>query len=105
MDPHHPYYPPQDALSSLGVSYISPQRALHLNSSWNRFDIDARRLDRHREEIVTLYDAGVRWVDQQLSHLVDTLQKRQRWSETVFAVTADHGEEFLEHGRGGRTHS
>lgn len=104
MDPHHPYYPPLDALSSLGVSSsVSPQRALYLNSFWNRFDIDARRLDRHREEIVTLFDAGVRWVDQQLSRLVDGLQKRHRWSETVFAVTADHGEEFLEHGN--RYHS
>jgi arylsulfatase A-like enzyme len=103
MDPHHPYYPPKDALASLDLSYISPQRALYLNSFWNRGDIGAQRLERHREEIVTLYDAGVRWVDHQLTRLVDTLQKRQRWSETVFAVTADHGEEFLEHGN--RYHS
>lgn len=97
MDPHHPYYPPQDALSSLNASHISPQRALYLNSFWNRGNIGARRLERHREEIITLYDAGVHWVDQQLSRLVDALQHRQRWSETVFALTADHGEEFLEH--------
>lgn len=103
MDPHHPYYPPQDALSSLNASHISPQRALYLNSFWNRGDIGAGKLERHREEIITLYDAGVRWVDQQVSRLVDVLQQRQRWSETVFAVTADHGEEFLEHGN--RYHS
>jgi len=103
MDPHHPYYPPQDALSSLGTAYISPLRALYLNSFWNRGDIGARRLERHKEEVVTLYDAGVRWADHQLSRLVEALQQRQRWSETIFAVTADHGEEFLEHGN--RYHS
>ena len=98
MDPHHPYYPPQEALSSLGFSNISTQRALFLNSFWNRGDIGASRLERHREEIITLYDAGVRWVDQQMSRLVEALQKQQRWNDTVLAVTADHGEEFLEHG-------
>jgi len=98
MDPHNPYYPPEEALSSLGFSNICAQRALFLNLFWNRWDLGQRRFERYKEEIVTLYDAGVRWVDQQLSRLVDFLQQGQRWDDTVFAMTADHGEEFLEHG-------
>jgi arylsulfatase A-like enzyme len=47
---------------------------------------------------MALYDAGVHWVDQQLSRLVGALKAHQRWNDTVFVVTADHGEEFLEHG-------
>jgi arylsulfatase A-like enzyme len=103
MDPHHPYYPPAEALSSLGKSEITPRRAQFLNSFWNRGDIGASKLERHRDEIISLYDAGIFWVDKQISRLVQALQKFQRWDETVFAVTADHGEEFLEHGR--RYHS
>lgn len=103
MDPHHPYYPPLEALSSLGESRITPWRARFLNSFWNRGGIGTRRLQRHREEILSLYDAGIRWVDKQISHLVHALQQSQRWDETVFVVTADHGEEFLEHGN--RYHS
>lgn len=98
MDPHHPYYPPESALSSVGASHITAQRARFLNSFWNRGDVGPRRLQRYRSEIVSLYDAGVWWVDQQVSGLVQTLQDMQSWDKTVFAVTADHGEEFLEHG-------
>ena len=103
MDPHHPYYPPLEALSSLGISRMTPRRARFLNSYWNRGDIGARRLQRRREEILSLYDAGIHWVDKQISRLVQALQQSQRWDETVFVVTADHGEEFLEHGN--RYHS
>jgi arylsulfatase A-like enzyme len=103
MDPHHPYYPPQEALQSLGISDITPQRARFLNSFWNRGDVSPKRLQRYRKEVMALYDAGVHWVDQQLSRLVSALKAQQRWNDTVFAVTADHGEEFLEHGN--RYHS
>ena len=103
MDPHHPYYPPPEALSSLGLSRMTPLRARFLNSFWNRGYVGARRLQQHREEILSLYDAGIHWVDKQISRLVQALQQFQRWDETIFAVTADHGEEFLEHGN--RYHS
>jgi len=98
MDPHHPYYPPPEALQSLGISNITPKRARFLNSFWNRADVSVRRLQHYREEVMGLYDAGVHWVDRQLSHLVDVLKEQHRWTETIFAVTADHGEQFLEGG-------
>lgn len=98
MDPHHPYYPPEEALQALGASQMTARRARFLNSFWNRGDIGPSRWRRYRDEILSLYDAGVYWVDQQLSRLVQTLKDLQLWDETVFAVTADHGEGFLEHG-------
>jgi arylsulfatase A-like enzyme len=98
MDPHHPYYPPPAALAEVGASHISPVRARFLNSFWNRGDIGPRRLQKYRRDILSLYDAGVYWVDKQISRLVCTLQQTQRWEHTVFALTGDHGEEFLEHG-------
>lgn len=97
MDPHHPYYPPHQALAAIGEQRINPGRARFLNSFWNRGDIGARRLRRHREEVVSLYDAGIHWVDCQLSRLAQALQQFHRWDETIFVLTADHGEEFLEH--------
>jgi len=103
MDPHHPYYPPLEAQSELGASHVSARRARFLNAFWDRGDIAVKRLRRHREEILSLYDAGVYWVDKQISRLVDFLRQSNRWDETVFAVTADHGEEFLENGN--RYHS
>ncbi len=98
MDPHHPYYPPEESLAALGTTDITARRARFLNSFWNRGDIGPQRLKRYQAEILSLYDAGVYWVDKQLSRLVEALQRSPRWDETVFVVTADHGEAFLEHG-------
>ncbi len=103
MDPHYPHYPPQEALAALGLSHFTARRARVLNSAWNRDDIGPQRLRRYRERILSLYDAGVYWVDKQISRLVSALREWQRWDETIFALTADHGEEFLE--QGGRYHS
>jgi len=103
MDPHAPYYPHEDALDLIGVQDVTPARARYLNSYWNRSDLGRRRLTRHRDELIALYDAGIRWVDAQLARLIETLKRSNRWDQCVFALTADHGEEFLDHG--GRFHS
>jgi arylsulfatase A-like enzyme len=102
MDPHSPYYPKDDAVALMGHSPVSPFRARYLNSFWNRSDLGPRRLNRHRDDIIALYDAGVRWVDAQVKHLIGTMQRRGQWDNSIFAFTADHGEEFLDHG--GRYH-
>lgn len=102
MDPHSPYYPKAEARSFMGEKPITPYRARYLNSSWNRSDLSAGRLVHYRDDVVALYDAGIRWVDLQLSRLVDRLRTSNQWERCVLALTADHGEEFLEHG--GRFH-
>jgi len=102
MDPHSPYYPKPEATSLMGDGAVSPFDARYRNSFWNRSDLSVRRLLGYRDKIVDLYDAGIRWVDLQLGRLVDSLRRSSRWDHCVFAITADHGEEFLEHG--GRYH-
>ena len=103
MDPHSPYYPSKNSLQWMGHSALDAPRARYVNSYWNRSDLTAKRLLRHRDEVITLYDAGIRWVDGQIARLVEFLRKFNLWENTVMAVTADHGEEFLDHG--GRYHS
>jgi len=102
MDPHSPYYPKEAALKLMGQTPVTPYRARYLNSFWNRSDLGPRRFARHRDEVVALYDAGVRWVDVQMARLVEALDASSRWDNCIFAFTADHGEEFLDHG--GRYH-
>ena len=102
MDPHSPYYPKAEAMSLMGQEKITPYRARYINAFWNRSDLGARRLGPHRDEVMALYDAGIRWVDSQLARLTDTLRQANLWDNCIFALTADHGEEFLEHG--GRYH-
>jgi len=98
MDPHSPYYPKNEALAQMENAPVLPFRARYLNSFWNRGDLGPTRLARHRDAVVALYDAGVRWVDTQMARLVSTMQQSRRWDNCVLALTADHGEEFLDHG-------
>ena len=102
MDPHSPYYPKAEAIALMGGNAVTPAHARYLNSFWNRSDLGPRRLESRRQEVIALYDAGIRWVDEQLRSLVESLRSANRWGDCIFALTADHGEEFLEHG--GRYH-
>jgi arylsulfatase A-like enzyme len=97
MDPHGPYYPKEAALELMRDEPVAPARARYLNAYWNRSDIGASRLVRYRDQVVALYDAGIRWADAQLERLVGTLRASRRWEDCIFALTADHGEEFLDH--------
>ncbi|MGH9643338.1 MAG: sulfatase family protein, partial [Terriglobales bacterium] len=99
MDPHSPYYPTAASYRELTGKEISAKRARYLNEYWNRSDLTPARLERKKASIVELYDAGIRGVDSQIARLVSHLQQSGRWDECTFAFTADHGEEFLDHGR------
>jgi arylsulfatase A-like enzyme len=97
MDPHSPYYPTEKGQEIFGGSGITASRARYLNAYWSRSEIGSKRLRRHRDEVITMYDSAVRWVDAQIFRLVEFLRRFKLWENCVFAFTADHGEEFLEH--------
>lgn len=101
MDPHAPYYPAEQALQ-LMEDHTTPTEARYLNSFWQRSDLPAHKFRKHLPEITALYDAGIRWVDTQVAQLVAELRRSGRWQDCILALTADHGEEFLDHG--GRYH-
>jgi arylsulfatase A-like enzyme len=47
------------------------------------------------------YDGEIRWTDEHLGRLFALLRAEGLWDNTVVIVTADHGEEFFEHGHKG----
>ncbi len=52
-----------------------------------------------REHLVALYDRGIVYADHWIGVLLDGLRERGLLDDVVFVLTADHGEEFVEHGR------
>ena len=102
MDPHAPYYPKPEALELMGDGQMNASHARYLNSYWGRGDLSPHRLAKKRNEVIALYDAGVRWADEQIRRLSEKLVDLNLWDKCALAVTADHGEEFLDHG--GRFH-
>jgi arylsulfatase A-like enzyme len=96
MDAHHPYFPPEQALSELRCGDIGANRAAFVNAFWSRDRVTRRKLLRYQKEIVSLYDAGIYWADKQIGRLITALKHLRKWDDTVLAVTADHGEELLD---------
>jgi arylsulfatase A-like enzyme len=47
--------------------------------------------------LVDLYDAGIRYVDDEIGLLLRDLDRRGRLRNAIVIVTADHGEELMEH--------
>jgi arylsulfatase A-like enzyme len=55
-----------------------------------------------RERLLLDYDRAIRQADDQFGRIADLLRAKGFWRSATVIYTADHGEEFLEHG--GRSH-
>jgi len=62
---------------------------------WKRVE-RASPADRHR--LVDLYDASIRYVDDQLGRFLDGVERTGAAGRTIVVILSDHGEEFGEHG-------
>ncbi|MEW6270192.1 MAG: sulfatase [Thermodesulfobacteriota bacterium] len=97
-DPHYDYNPPPPYDTMFDPHYAGTITGNDfLTNPKVRPDMDRRDL----EHIVALYDGEIRYTDEHLGRLVDLLRRLGVLDDTVVVVTADHGEEFFEHGRKG----
>jgi arylsulfatase A-like enzyme len=54
-----------------------------------------------RKHVLALYDGEIRYTDTTIGLLLSAFKSAGRLDNTIVVITADHGEEFLEHGRKG----
>ncbi len=80
MEPHDPYFEHPYNGTAVG-------RAWHPNPDPSE-----------AERLKGLYQGEIRWMDQELGGFVDWMKAEGAWNDTLFVLTADHGEEFNEHG-------
>ncbi len=57
------------------------------------------------KHLMALYDAEIRFTDEHIGKLLDALRAAGKLDNALVIVTADHGEEFLDHGKKGHQHS
>jgi arylsulfatase A-like enzyme len=112
MDVHSPYQPgrPYNTMCGPGKSGLSQKQIEEILKQSNESedspsDVIKRgkiRLDpEYFQTVVGLYDGCIRRVDDSLGRLFHHLETTGRLKDTVVAITADHGEEFMDHGRMG----
>ncbi|MFB6075231.1 MAG: sulfatase [Haloarculaceae archaeon] len=96
MDVHHPYVPHDAAADALGLDLdVSEREAIKLRRKMLEEPGDLT--DEEFRTLVDLYDTEIRYTDAEIGRLRDHVRSSFD-GETAFLVTADHGEEFGEHG-------
>lgn len=95
MDPHHPYIPPAQHQRTFRDDPIDDRRAVKLRRKM--MESPEAVTERELSCLIDLYDAEIRYTDGEIERLVETVT--EAWGEdTVIVITADHGDEFCEHG-------
>lgn len=107
IDPHVPYDPPSDILEMYDPEPyngpVSPRRTgLQLaDVKTGRLTFNARDVRR----LEALHDGEITYHDRHFERFIARLRELGLYDQTVIVVTADHGEEFQEHGSFGHGHS
>lgn len=99
MDAHGPYLPPQDNCIEFHGKKVKRADMFKL---WNKMLGALKDPSIFNEEeidtIIALYDSCIRHVDRCINELIKNLESINKLKDTVIIITADHGEEFAEHG-------
>jgi arylsulfatase A-like enzyme len=88
-DAHAPYLPPAPYAGRFGPIAPRTNVRLSLSARWDSTEIQLQE---------NAYDASIAYLDAQLGELFDSLAARGVLENTLVVLTADHGEEFHEHG-------
>jgi len=98
VPPHAPYDPPPAFDRYTDPAYDGPC------DGWPRtiFNLNAGVVPATREcvdHVLALYDGNLNVADNATKTIIEALQRRPGWDNTMVLVTSDHGEAFMEHGR------
>lgn len=99
IDTHIPHYPPLRYRGKYLREAVSDSMLKKLNSDPIKVLSGEVSLSSHEYELLkALYDANISFVDGQLKRLFKQLEKSGLLDNSVLIITADHGDQFGEHG-------
>jgi arylsulfatase A-like enzyme len=100
MDVHHPYLPPPEyeRMFDSGSSDVDPRLLFAKTAAMVRNPPPLHLPDVELRRLVDLYDGCIRYTDAEIGRFLRELETRDLDRETYVFITADHGDEFLEHG-------
>jgi len=69
--------------------------AINEESFWDNIDLDNPD---HLRHLIALYDGSILYTDHIFRQVIEVLQQEGIYEQSLIILTADHGEEFNEHG-------
>ncbi len=107
IDPHVPYDPPGEFLglydSQPYSGVVDPRKTAQVQVDASQGKITLSERDKQR--LSALYDGEVSYHDHHLGVFIERLKAMGVYDDTLFVITADHGEEFGDHGKYGHGHT
>ncbi len=94
FDVHWDYDPPAPYDTMFDANYEGPNLRPYLDNP----AIHRGMPQRHLDHLIALYDGEIRFTDDVLRQVVESLERSGILDDTLLIVTADHGDEFFEHG-------
>ena len=101
-DVHYDYMPPKEYVERFDPGY---EGTLDGSDFLRNPAVEPRMAPRDFDHLLALYDGEIRFTDENLGRILDDFGRRGRPSKPLVLVTADHGEEFFEHGNKGHQRS
>ncbi len=99
FDAHEPYLPPAGYDSLFASNTVRRndllEHFLHQAERREKEQMTPAQAEREREA----YDAGIRYMDTWVGRMLDSLYRLHLLDSTIVIITADHGEQFGEHGK------
>lgn len=92
MDVHFPYIPPRNYL----FQSMSKREVSRLNKKFLYYRNKISK--KECKKLIALYDSNIRYVDYAIESLLNKIEEMGLLDNTLIIVTADHGDEFSEHG-------
>lgn len=97
MDVHWPYHLEEELRQPDEIAQAWRDLAHLHDVNWNGANITPDQ----RDHYIQLYERAVAYTDAQVGKLLAYLESNGLADNTIVIVVADHGEEFMEHGRWG----
>ncbi|NIC00387.1 sulfatase [Halobacterium sp. R2-5] len=99
LEPHLEYRPPERLAEQFLPANATYEEAMDVpQEPWAYLAGDLSLSDSDLQLLRALYRAEVRYVDEQLAALREALADAGELEDTIFVVTADHGENIGDHG-------
>ncbi len=101
FDPHLVYDPPADIRKRVLAAAHEPDIVPTFGTREDMVMLrrgQIRLSEERIRQLAPLYNGEVAYVDRELGRLLDRLREKGALKNTVIVVTADHGEEFYDHG-------